>query len=94
MKHVYCIFLEWENGRIIKHTKQCNEPETTTGENLSEVADFEWIILFFSFTSLCIEFLIHEEINDKHDECDGKENHTKSNRTRNTDNATQFCEIR
>ena len=30
LKHIYSILLEWENCRVIKHTKQCHQPESAT----------------------------------------------------------------
>ena len=77
LQHVHGIFLEGENSAVIKYAEQSYQPETTRGENLSEVADFEGVVLLFCLTSLCVELLVHDEVNDGHDECNAHQYDTK-----------------
>ena len=39
LQHVDGIFLEGEDGAVVKHAQQGNQPETKAGENLADVAD-------------------------------------------------------
>ena len=77
LQHIHRILLEGEDGAIVEHAEQGHEPETAIAKNLADVADFERIVLLLSLTSLCIELLVHEEVDDGHDEGDAQQYHTE-----------------
>ena len=70
LQHIYGIFLEREYSRIIKYTKKRYQPESATGQNSTEIADLERIVFLLSLTRLLVKFLIHEEVDNKHNKCD------------------------
>ena len=77
MQHVDGILLEGEDGAVVEHAEQGDNPETAVAEDLADVGYLERIVLLFSLASLCIEFLVHEEIYDGHDESDTHQYHTE-----------------
>ena len=92
LQHVDGIFLEGEDGTIIEHAEQGHQPESEAGEDLAQVANLEWVVFFLSLAGLSVEFLVHEEIDDEHDEGDAEEHHAESHRTAHVDAATKMGE--
>ena len=52
LQHVDGIFLEWENGAVVKHAEQGNQPETEARQDLADVGNLERVVFFFSFSCL------------------------------------------
>ena len=77
LQHVDGVLLEGEDGAIIQHAKEGNQPEAEARQNLANVADLERVVLFFGFASLGVKFLVHKEINDEHYQGDAEQHHAK-----------------
>ena len=77
LEHVDGIFLEGEDSAVVEDAEEGDEPESEAGEDLAKVTEFEGVILLLSLTGLSVEFLIHEEIGDEHDEGDAEEHDTE-----------------
>ena len=92
LQHIHCIFLERENGAVIKHAKQSHQPETAGREDLADIGNLEGIVFFLGFASLGIQFLVHKEIDDEHHQRDAKEHHTEGHGTGDFNLAAQFGE--
>ncbi len=52
----------------------------------------EWVIFFFFHVGLFIEFLIHEEVDDKHYQGNHQEDYSESYRAGNAHMAAKFGE--
>ena len=92
LQHVDGILLEGEDSRIVKHAQKSNNPEAAVGENLSKVGNLEWVVFLFCFTSLRIKFLVHEEVDDEHDQGDAKQHHAELDGVGDLDLTTQLGE--
>ena len=93
LEHIHGVFLEGEDGAVVKHAEQSHEPKSETGENLAKVADFERIVLLFGLAGLFVEFSVHKEIDDEHHKGDAQQHHTEFNGVVHMDVAAKFCEI-
>ena len=92
LQHVDGVLLEGEDGRIVEHAEQGNEPETAGGKNLAEVLDAERVVLLFCLAGLCVETLVHEEIDDEHDEGNHQQDDTEGDASAYADFAAETCE--
>ena len=77
LEHVHSILLEGEDGRIVQYAEQGDKPEAHAGEDLPEVADLERIFLLFCLAGLCVEFPVHEEVDDEHHQGDADQYDTE-----------------
>ena len=80
LQHIDGVLLEGEDSRIVEHAEQGDNPETAVAEDLANVADLEWVVLLLSLTCLCIEFLVHKEVDDSHNQGDAHQHHTEGHR--------------
>ena len=94
LQHVDRVFLEREDGTVVQHAQQRYQPEASTRENLTQVGDLERFVGFFGLTGLCVQFLIHEEIDDEHHHRDAQQHDAECYRTGYIHRAAQFGEER
>ena len=77
LQHVDGVLLEGEDGGIVEHAKKGYEPEAAARKNLSQIFELEGVVFLLSLAGLGVEFAVHEEVDDKHDEGNHEEHHTK-----------------
>ena len=76
LQHVGTVTLEGEDGRIVEHAEQSNNPEHLRREYLAEVAELELFLRvgsLFCYAHLLVECLVHEGEDDEGDEADEEE---------------------
>ena len=66
LKHIYGIFLEGEDCRVIEYAEKCHQPEAERREDFAKVGNLEGVIFLFSLTCLSVKLAVHEEIDDEH----------------------------
>ena len=93
LQHVDGIFLEGEDGAIVEHAQQGNEPETKAGENLANIFHLEGVVFLLSLTGLAVELLVHEEVGDEHDEGDAEQHDSELNSVVDMHLAAQLGEV-
>ena len=93
LQHVNGILLEREDGAVIQYAEQGDQPEAEARQDFADVGNLERVVFLFGFTSLTVEFLVHEEVDDEHDQGDAEEHHAESNGTAHIDGAAETGEI-
>ena len=58
LEHVHRILLEREDGGVVQHAQQGDEPESAVGQDLADVADLERIVLLLGLAGLGVQFLV------------------------------------
>ena len=81
LEHVDRILLEREDGAVVQHAEQGHDPESAVGKDLADVADLERVVLLLGLAGLAVELLVHEEVDDGHDEGDAEQHHAEGDRT-------------
>ena len=92
LEHIHGIFLEREDRRIVEHAEEGDKPETKAGKDLADVLDLERIVLLLGLAGLAVEFLVHEEIGDEHDQGDAEQHHAEGDGTADVDLAAELGE--
>ena len=94
LEHVHRILLEREDGGVIEHAQQGDQPEAEAREDGADVLDPERIVLLLRFAGLAVELAVHEEIGDEHDQADAQEHNAEGDGTADIDMAAELGEIR
>ena len=79
-----------EEEEYLLEAEEGHHPESKGAQDLAEVGDAEGIVFLFSLAGLGVEFLVHEEIDDKHDEGHHEEHNAEGHRTRHADVAAEI----